>query len=240
MCDSGKKANNLDTEIEGLHRELAAMKKRKVQISHYRNMDARSMQERAAQLAKERDRLNEEFARAVSEGDGIVRQFNDAKKKLLRSANQAAAAIDLRLIEKLQAFNESLQSYMQLNRLFARHLPAGLPPPTRNFEVQAVDDSSMLLDSSRDILSDPHLAPEPDLEQMAHFATDGSFLLDPLVGFAELSPEAEVCKRMVRVGEAADARSPLRARETHRPRGGHLLRSARLAALVATSHAAAS
>jgi DNA repair exonuclease SbcCD ATPase subunit len=204
MCDSGKKANNLDTEIEGLHRELAAMKKRKVQISHHRNMDARSMQERAAQLAKERDRLNEEFSKAISEGDAIVKQFNDAKQKLLKSANNTAAAIDSKLRQKLHAFDENLQAYMQLNRLYARHLPQEIKPPVRNLDIQAVDESSMQLDSSRDILCDPQLASESDIEQMANFATEGSFLLAPPtreqlggLGFAELSPETEANKRMV-------------------------------------------
>lgn len=217
MCDSGKKANNLDTEIEGLHRELATMKKKKVNISYHRNMDARAMQERIALLVKDRDRLNEEFARAVSEGDGIVRQFNDSKQKLLSSINEASAAVDLRLKEKFRQFDKSLQDYILLNRLYSRHLGSE-PGAARNLEVQAVDDSSILLDSSKDILCDQQLMPDSDMEQIANFATEGSFLLDSSakealdgVARSDFSPETDPRSRMVRPGQAADPGNRIRS-----------------------------
>jgi hypothetical protein len=98
----------------------------------------------------------------VSEGDGIVKQFNDSKLKLLSSINEASAAVDLKLKEKFRHFDKSLQDYILLNRLYSRHLSSE-PVAARNLEVQAVDDSSILLDSSKDILCDQQLMPDSDL-----------------------------------------------------------------------------
>jgi hypothetical protein len=212
MCDSGKKANNLDTEIESLNRELAAMRKKKLQVSHHRNMDVRSMHDRVAQLTRERDRLTEDFARAVSEGDSIVKQFNEAKHKLLKSVNDASLAIDSKLKQKLQVFEKSLQDYLQLNRLYSRHLRVDHHQPPKNFDIHPIEDSSILLDSSKDF-SEAQLPLEADLEHINHFATEGSFLLDAHSkdALVDLAAADSPQQRMVDSSHPADTRNPIRA-----------------------------
>lgn len=188
MCESGKKASSLDNEIEGIHRELAIMKKKKTTFSEYRNMDVRSMVEKSLVLTRERDRLEQEFEKAVLEAGLIVKSFNQVKKSLVHMVNGASLNIDKKAKNSMANFSVWMIEFMDSAEMLRRHkeMDNFQPMLNRNIDIQMIEDASLFLDSPDDKQSRPERKISGPLDQMMFFKKPLDDSLSPTAAELEL------------------------------------------------------
>lgn len=111
VMEIGKKANQIQTEIEGFEREKENLKRKKISYSKAKNMDLKTISDKITGLMKTQDKAAEEYRKIKEEMKQQNTDFNEAKLYIFRTFNAHSASIDMRFGDNLELYRKNLGEF---------------------------------------------------------------------------------------------------------------------------------